>query len=214
MAIVSTSITRLCDGLQLAASVDDGQLNAKQKNEAKAILKQLTNNSSHPKLHTVQDQTHQYNILTQNGVIYMAYCEKSYPTKLAYTYLEEIAKEFEMQYGREVEQVERPYAFIKFDTYIQKTKKVYMDTRTSRNIDKLKEDLHDVQQIFRSNIEEILGRGERLETLSAAGSALRNESKKYQQQTVYMNRMAMIKKWAPLIVMALMLAFYLWWKLR
>lgn len=44
----------------------------------------------------------------------MAYCEKSYPTKLAYTYLEEIAKEFEMQYGREVEQVERPYAFIKF----------------------------------------------------------------------------------------------------
>lgn len=27
---------------------------------AKAILKQLTNNSSHPKLHTVQDQTHQY----------------------------------------------------------------------------------------------------------------------------------------------------------
>lgn len=38
-------------------------------------------------------------ILTQNGVIYMSYCEKSYPTKLAYTYLEEIAKEFEMQYG-------------------------------------------------------------------------------------------------------------------
>ena len=33
MSIVSTSITRLCDGLQLAASVDDGQLNAKQKNE-------------------------------------------------------------------------------------------------------------------------------------------------------------------------------------
>lgn len=56
-----------------------------------------------------------------------------------------------------------------------------MDTRTSRNIDKLKvsakaacmilclprfqEDLHDVQQIFRSNIEEILGRGERLESV-------------------------------------------------
>jgi len=70
-----------------------------------------------------------------------------------------------------------------------------------------------VQQIFRSNLEELLGRGERLETLSAAGSALRSESKKYQQQTVYMNRMAAIKKWAPLIIMALMFLFYLWWKL-
>ena len=49
--------------------------------------------------------------------------------------------------------------------------------------------------------------------LSAAGSALRSESKKYQQQTVYMNRMAAIKKWAPLIIMALMFLFYLWWKL-
>ena len=55
-----------------------------------------------------------FSILTQNGVIYMAFCDKNYPTKLAYTYLEEIAKEFEMQYGREVERVERPYAFIKF----------------------------------------------------------------------------------------------------
>lgn len=33
MAILSTSITRLCDGLQLSASVDDGQLTPKQKNE-------------------------------------------------------------------------------------------------------------------------------------------------------------------------------------
>lgn len=34
------------------------------------------------------------------------------------------------------------------------------------------EDLHDVQQIFRSNIEEILGRGERLESvLTARGGA-------------------------------------------
>eukprot|EP00997_Jenningsia_sp_PLL12_P006863 NODE_3442_length_774_cov_48.067586_g2877_i0.p1 GENE.NODE_3442_length_774_cov_48.067586_g2877_i0~~NODE_3442_length_774_cov_48.067586_g2877_i0.p1 ORF type:complete len:156 (-),score=45.04 NODE_3442_length_774_cov_48.067586_g2877_i0:307-741(-) len=143
----------------------------------------------------------------------MTFCEKGYPSSLSYSYLEEIAKEFELQFGRDMDRVERPYAFIKFDTFIQKTKRVYLDTRTSRNIDRLKDDLHDVQQIFRSNLEEILGRGEKLETLNAHSSALRSESKKYQEKAVMLNRISMLKTYAPLVAIFLMIVIYLYWKL-
>ena len=39
---------------------------------------------------------------------------QSYPRKLAYEYLEELANEFGRLYGSQVDAVARPYAFIKF----------------------------------------------------------------------------------------------------
>ena len=50
------------------------------------------------------------------------------------------------------------------DTYISKTRKLYMDTRTQRNIAKLSEDLSEVHQIMTRNIAEVLGQGERLDS--------------------------------------------------
>lgn len=50
------------------------------------------------------------------------------------------------------------------DTYIQKTKKLYMDTRTQRNISKLNEDLTEVHSIMTKNIQDVLGQGERLDS--------------------------------------------------
>lgn len=49
------------------------------------------------------------------------------------------------------------------DTFIQKTKKLYMDTRTQRNIAKLNDDLYEVQQIMTRNVQEVLGVGEKLD---------------------------------------------------
>ena len=41
----------------------------------------------------------------------------------------------------QVDTVTRPYAFIKFDTFIQKTKKLYQDSRSQRNLAMLNDDL-------------------------------------------------------------------------
>ncbi len=51
------------------------------------------------------------------------------------------------------------------DTFIQKTKKLYMDTRANRNhLKMMSEDLRDIQGIMTKNIQEVLGRGEKLES--------------------------------------------------
>ena len=50
------------------------------------------------------------------------------------------------------------------DTFIQKTKKLYLDTRTQRNIARLNQDIAEVHQIMTRNINDVLGQGERLDS--------------------------------------------------
>jgi vesicle transport protein SEC22 len=47
-------------------------------------------------------------------VIYMCICDSSYPRKLAFSYLDELSKEFQRSYGDKIESVTRPYAFMGF----------------------------------------------------------------------------------------------------
>ena len=47
--------------------------------------------------------------------------------------------------------------------YIKKNKKLYLDTRSQRNIAKLNDELYEVQQIMTRNVQEVLGVGEKLD---------------------------------------------------
>ena len=49
-----------------------------------------------------------------DNVVYLAICEKSYPRRLAFSYLDELSKEFQNSYGAKVEGVRKPYAFVGF----------------------------------------------------------------------------------------------------
>jgi hypothetical protein len=44
----------------------------------------------------------------------MCICDSSYPRKLAFSYLDELSKEFQRSYGDKIESVTRPYAFMGF----------------------------------------------------------------------------------------------------
>tara|TARA_B110000114_G_scaffold125950_1_gene131997 strand:- start:1829 stop:2332 length:504 start_codon:yes stop_codon:yes gene_type:complete len=139
--------------------------------------------------------------MIEGGVCYLTLTDRGYPKKLAYQYLEDLQKEFTNQHGHDsIETVARPYAFIKFDTFIQKTKKLYQDTRTQRNLTKLNEDLHDIQNVMSRNINDILGQGERLDHVSSMSETLRNESRKYSSRAKDLSRQALIQKYAPIAV--------------
>ena len=47
-------------------------------------------------------------------VIYMCICDSEYPRKLAFSYLDELSKEFQRSYEGKIETVTRPYAFMGF----------------------------------------------------------------------------------------------------
>lgn len=62
--------------------------------------------------------------IIDGNACYLCICDKSYPRKLAFSYLEELVKEFNMSYGSEVDKPGlRPYAFVKFGMLVNKKEK-------------------------------------------------------------------------------------------
>jgi vesicle transport protein SEC22 len=142
----------------------------------------------------------------------MCICEHSYPRKLAFSYVDELDKEFYNSYGQEaVKQGLRPYAFVQFDNFIQKTKRLYQDARATQNIDKLNAELQDVTKVMTKNIEDLLYRGDSLDKMSDLSSSLRTESKKYKRAAQRINIEAMIRQYIPVVGVTLIFLFLLWW---
>lgn len=114
---------------------------------------------------TVESGSHFcFHYVLSAGVCILTLTERAYPKRLAFDYLDELRKEFFQIYGSQIASATRPYEFIRFDTFIQKTKKVYNDSKTQRNLHKLNTELKDVHSIMTKNINEVISRGERLES--------------------------------------------------
>ena len=93
------------------------------RNQAKQILKKL-NPRSTAKM-SIESNPYVFHYVIDQGICYLALVHKVYPKRLAFLFLEEIAKDFESElrheHGEEwlraVETVGRQYAFIKFGKY-------------------------------------------------------------------------------------------------
>lgn len=55
-----------------------------------------------------------FSFLISQGVCYIILCKASFPKTMAFEYLEDLSKEFYVQYGKKVPTVSRPYSFIEF----------------------------------------------------------------------------------------------------
>ncbi len=144
----------------------------------------------------------QRSIVMEKGVCYMVLCDKEYSTQLAFKFLDEIKNEFQQIHGGEVDSVERPYAFIKFDNFIQKTLRIYSDSRTKRNIQKLKEDLNEVQHIMKKNIQDLFVREDQLSSMVSKSNEILSGAKNMKTKAVNLNRMYFWRTYGPLLVIA------------
>lgn len=146
---------------------------------------------------TIATGPHAFHVLTEGGVAYVTLTDGQYPKKLAFQYLEELASEFTRLYGSQIQDANRPYAFIKFDTFIQKTRKLYLDTRTQRNLTKLSAEIAEVHSIMTRNIADVLGQGERLDRMQQMSDTLSADARQFGVKAKDLYRQALIRKYAP-----------------
>lgn len=134
--------------------------------------------------------------LVKDSVIFLCICDQSYPRKLAFTYLSDISAEFTSIYpsGQYLSSTAKSYGYIEFDTYIQKAKRSYQDSRATQNLDKLNDELKDVTKVMTKNIEELLYRGDSLDKMGEMSGRLREDSRKYKKAAVKINWDAMLAK--------------------
>lgn len=128
----------------------------------------------------------------------------------------------------------RCYNIFYADTFMSKTARLYRDTRTanaaSSNLDKLNDDLQDVTRIMTKNMEELLWRGDSLDRgffiicstsildnppcagMSHLSTSLRSESEKYRKAARNINFQAMLRQYAPLGAVGLLVILLLYWR--
>lgn len=146
--------------------------------------------------------------LIDNDVCYLVLCDKMFSKRLAFNYLEDIAQEFHNNYGRKVNSVTRPYAFIEFDIYIQKAKKSLTDRR--RNINTINTQLQDVQRIMVQNIDDVLQRGTVLSELDTKTQNLSMLSQKYKKDAHFLNKKSFYAKATAGGIILLVFILYFW----
>lgn len=119
-------IARVGDGLPLAASMQEveesGRSLTDYQNQAKLLFRKLNHQS--PDRCSIESGRMLFHYLIDQGICYLVLCESMFSKKLAFSYLEELSSEFFVQYGNRINSVSRPYAFIEFDTYMQKNQEV------------------------------------------------------------------------------------------
>jgi vesicle transport protein SEC22 len=199
---------RLNRNVEPQASIEAG---AYTYQYARPLYVHLFPKAQRPK-HADTSPPHSY--LISGELIFLCICDRSYPRKLAFTYLSDLDKEFTQVYSPDkyLAPTLRPYAFSAFDNYIQQTKATYQDARASQNLDKLNDELKDVTKVMTKNIEDLLYRGDSLERMGDISSRLREDSKKYRKAAVRINWELLLKQYGPIGGLAFVIIVFIWWR--
>ncbi|XP_003477051.1 vesicle-trafficking protein SEC22c isoform X2 [Cavia porcellus] len=120
--IVFTSVVRVRDGLPLSASTDfyhaPGFLESRR--HLKALAMQL---AQHPGRGSAESQDFQIHFSSAGDVACMAICSRQCPAAMAFCFLETLWWEFTSSFDTtRIGLASRPYAFLEFDSTIQKMK--------------------------------------------------------------------------------------------
>ncbi len=159
-----------------------------------------------------------FHYLIQSNTCYLTLSVQSYPKRLAFLYLEEVADAFceylsnihGHNYTQVIETAARPYAFIQADPIIQKKQREFTDPKSSTNSSKLNQDLSDIHSIMRQNISQVLDRGEKLENVSNISNNLMSESKKFKWGAKKLSWWAKVNYYAPSIALGVFLIVVLY----
>ncbi|CBK21966.2 uncharacterized protein [Blastocystis hominis] len=204
-----TSVGRVTDGLifvtSMLSTVEAGRDIDSFKDESKRLLKSLSSSSATQMQVTSGDLCFSY--LIYENLCFLTLTEKNMQKRAIFAFLEDVKTSF-LNYVQTENSTEwktilattaRPYAFARFDKEIQAKRRLY--DQPSSSLDsyaQLSENLIDIQNIMRKNIDEVVHRVEKLDHVTATSEQLMDDSKKYKWGAKKLNYMTMLRKYAPL----------------
>lgn len=129
--IIYASLVRIEDGTPLSATTDFSSDADQRVREGKRCIKLLGKHiSKWGKRVCLPADEITIHCVMDDSTGYLAVCEANYPHILAYSFLDEVMREFSILYTASVvKSVRRPYAFVEFDHFLQKTRQKYNSTR-------------------------------------------------------------------------------------
>ena len=161
------------------------------RNQAQEFLKNM---SSKENLCTVNIDSQSYimHYKINENVVYLVITNKKYPQKLAFCFLaeiddgftEELKKQFGTQsvsYYSKLETIDRANYFIRFEKYIKKKRKEYLNVDDVNNIEKLNREISDVHDIMKENINLIIDRDRNMNSIHKLSESIKDNSGKFEK---------------------------------
>ncbi|KAG8381341.1 hypothetical protein BUALT_Bualt06G0112300 [Buddleja alternifolia] len=168
-----TIVGRVSDGVVLAQGpryVNEENYNiCTYKQQGEFLLQEISRGALPPSKMTIFLDGHSFNYMVENGMCFMVLCDSSYPRKLAFHYLQDLANEFKKFDMILIQRIMRPYSFTKFDGIIGNIKGRYVDTRTQANLSKINSSQD--EDIISESFSQVVKRRRRYEMLERMSEA-------------------------------------------
>mmetsp|Transcript_20365 Transcript_20365/g.57859 ORF Transcript_20365/g.57859 Transcript_20365/m.57859 type:complete len:222 (-) Transcript_20365:112-777(-) len=214
-----TQVARVSDGLPLVATQTPSPaypVSSKQQKEAKDILRKLTHGTPNKMSIVSDDRVFYY--MTRDNLCFLTMTETRYPKRLAFLYLDETAdiilNEFVSEFGNawrsEVDNTARPFRFIHYDPVVQRKQREFQDERQQKS--KLNDDLAEIQNIMKKNINDILDRGEKLDNVQNISQDLLKQSSGFKWGARKLTWQARVQQFAPMAIGFLIFGFVIYVK--
>ena len=150
--------------------------------------------------------------LIAENVVFAGLFAKSYAQVLGSAYLTDLKKEFFFKFETaKINNASVAYAFMDFEPFIEKTKREYEQSKTTRNLSQVQGNLTDIHKVMTKSLSEVVNRGEDINALGTKSDLVLAESESYRKASVDLNRMKWIQKYGVIVVilLAIALVFYL-----
>eukprot|EP01084_Bolivina_argentea_P038983 72055_1 len=172
-------IGRVQDGLLLSGSQHDSNELPDLKRQAKRVIKNIKSKQARV---SIDAGNYCFHYLISYDIVYIVLVDSSYPTGLAFSYLEELNEQFYAKYGDSMYQFDSAWACVSFANDIAKLQTEYINPRTPKNLKRINEELSQVHDIMRENLADIMGRGTALDSILNDSNRVRDQSQGFKKK--------------------------------
>jgi len=129
-----------------------------------------------------------FNFLVSDGITYLCIAKRLYPRRLVFSFLEEIRKRFLSSYGDQVHSAGPLQMQHEFRPVLQQQMEHFSNEAEADKLAKVQQQVDEVTSVMRSNIDEALNRGERLDVLVDKAEDLRGGASQFQKSSTQLKR--------------------------
>ncbi|KAJ9461215.1 25.3 kDa vesicle transport protein [Diplonema papillatum] len=211
--IINTSIYRLGDGLLLCSHGSSGGVSDHESTVFRHVQQQYHAGSL--ARHTfLEGAEASFFILNDNNVCYICCSPRGNSREAVHAFLEDVRREFHDMFSlHEINAASRQYQLINFDKVIMRISRRFDGAGHNPKVLALQKELTEVTSIMKQSLEDVLGRGEKLDNLYNQSNKLKSESANYSKKTKQLTRMAFLRKAAVPAAITLSALMLISWKL-
>lgn len=123
---------------------------------------------------------HVFHYVVHSGITYLCMADQSTRRRVAFAFLEDIKRRFNVGYGRVMHTVQPFTMNQEFGPVLQRQIQFYNSDPSSDELSKVKSQLDDVKNVMVENVEKVLERGEKIELLVDKTDRLTQQAFKFE----------------------------------